>query len=153
MSPRNFQQILEEIHFLADCTRSDIYSLSNELAIAAARPAQHHWPVVERLLRYLCATSTHDILFRSTAHPEAVRTYVISARQASIRHPHSKNTLSSFSDADYVANISNRRYISSFIHLFNSVTISWAFQKQGIQNRSTCETEYVTATAAGQQTI
>ena len=93
-------------------------------------PREDHWAAVKRLLCYVKGTVDQRIVF-----PKIGR---------------SRLQLTVFSDVDMAGDIDGRWSTSSVLVFLVSAPISWLSLKQKVVALSTCETEYVAATAACQ---
>ncbi|XP_039021402.1 secreted RxLR effector protein 161-like [Hibiscus syriacus] len=84
-------------------------------------PCASHLLAVKRILRYLAVTLEYGLMFL----PSKAR-YVVSV----------------FVDADWGANVSDRRSISGFGVFLDNHLVAWSSKKQKIVSRSTMEAEY-----------
>ena len=142
-----FQQAVGYLRYIADCTRPDIHLVTNKLSCAMKTPTKRHWSILKRVARYLRATQSTGIHFPSRPD-SSLASFAISSKQA---HAHT-GPLKTYSDADHAGDANDCKSISGIVHLFNGAPISWSSAKQTINALSTCEAEYIAATAAVQQT-
>jgi hypothetical protein len=63
------------------------------------------------------------------------------------------NVLSAFCDADYAADIDDRKSRSDFVLMLNGGPIAWGSRKQGCTTSSTTEAEYVAAHLATNEVV
>jgi hypothetical protein len=95
-------------------------------------PATDHWAAVKHLLRYIAGTLHYGCKYkRSTGEP----------------------LLLGYSDADFAGDVDDRKSTSGMIFRFKGNTICWQSQKQKVVALSSCEAEYMGATAAACQGV
>ena len=133
-----YRKAVGELRWLADCTRPDIAFIVGKLAAAIATPTQRHWSILKQTARYLKGTDNLGLTYRTHANGPT----------SEINH----GLLTSYSDADFAADPTDRKSTSGAIHTLFGSTIQWYSAKQGITALSTCEAEYVAATTAVQTT-
>jgi hypothetical protein len=95
-------------------------------------PTSEHWSAVKHLLRYIAGTKNLGCCY---------------TRQDS------KAELVGFSDADMAGDIDDRKSTSGVLFFFGQCPVSWQSMKQKIVVLSSCEAEYVAATAAACQGV
>ena len=140
-----YQETLGELRYIADCTRPYITFFVNHISCAAHKPTKRHWAIMKNLLKYLKAAREEGIRFYPFSAVPSLTAFI---RDTNIpAHP-----LHSYADADFAGETLDRKSISGAVHLFNASPITWTSTKQKIQALSTCEAEYVSATAAVQTT-
>jgi len=121
-----YQALLGSINYIAGNTRPDISHAAGVLARALRSPTVRHWTAGLQVLRYLKGTSDQGIQYRQQQ----------------------KQTLVCYHDADFGADVDNRKSISGYVWLCGSGAVSWKSQQQKVAADSTTEAEYVAATAA-----
>ena len=112
-------------------TRPDIiYAVSN-VAKFCANPAKEHWVAVKRIMRYLVGTMYLGLVYE-------------------------KNELKScvgFSDADWAADLDDRKSTSGYIFHLSGAAISWRNKKQACVALSIAEAEYIALAGAAQEAV
>ena len=93
-------------------------------------PAKQHWTAAKRVLQYLKRTINHGIIYRSDARIPAPTAY---------------------SDADWGADINDRKSISGYVFIFAGGPIAWSSKKQTTVALSSMEAEYMALTHAAQE--
>jgi len=83
-------------------------------------PKLHHWQAVKHILRYLAGTTNYGLLLK---------------RQSS-------SSIIGFSDADWGADVDNRKSTTSYCIYIGSNLVSWSTHKQKSISRSSTEVEY-----------
>jgi hypothetical protein len=105
----------------------------NQVSQFFCRPTRAHWEAVKRILSYLKGTSSYGITFGSNGTNE--------------------RTLIAYSDADFAANVDDRRSTTGVLLILNGGPISWKSQRQSCVSLSTTESEYVAAAAAAKDVV
>jgi len=122
------------LQFAALGTRFDIsYAVSNA-AKFSNRPTAAHVSAVKRILKYIRGTVGHRITYGEG-------------------QPHNINHLTAYCDADYAADIDDRKSRSGFLLMLNGGPVAWGSRKQMCTANSTTESEYVVAALATQEVI
>ncbi|KAE8677467.1 Serine carboxypeptidase-like 40 [Hibiscus syriacus] len=110
------------------CATPMVLTPKPELAFSVGKGAQFmhaphasHLPAVKRIRRYLAGTLEYGLVFLSSKARYAV---------------------SAFADADWVANVSDRRSVSGFGVFLDNHLVAWSSKKQKTVSRSTMEAEY-----------
>jgi hypothetical protein len=120
--------------WLATQTRPDIAFPVGVLARFMQNPGDEHWRNLKRVLRYLRGTATVKLQ--------------LGGRTGADRNACS---LEAFCDADWAADLDNRRSTTGFVLLFNGSIVCWASKKQNTVALSTVEAEYMGISAAAQE--
>ena len=105
----------------------------NQVSQFSCRPTRAHWEADKRILSYLKGTSSYGITFGSNGTNE--------------------RTLIAYSDADFAANVDDRRSTTGVLLILNGGPISWKSQRQSCVSLSTTESEYVAAAAAAKDVV
>jgi hypothetical protein len=96
------------------------------------RLTEEHMKAVKRILRYLNGTLDYDLLYEKST--ETTR-------------------LAGHSDSDHAGDINNRKSTSGNLFYLGKCPVSWQSLKQRVVALSSCEAEYVAATAAATQAV
>ena len=97
----------------------------------SAMPGKSHVHALYRAFRYLRATAHHTLVFHGNGSGEVI----------------------GFVDADWAANINDRRSISGYVFMLSDGAISWSSKKQGSTALSSTEAEYIAAAHAAKEAI
>jgi hypothetical protein len=96
------------------------------------RPTEEHMKAVKRVLRYINGTLDYGLCYEKST--ETTR-------------------LAGYSDSDHAGDIDNRKSTSGNLFYLGKCSMSWQSLKQHVVALSSCETEYVAATAAATQVV
>lgn len=107
------------IMYLMVATRPDLAAAVGVLSQFAADPCPTHWQALKRVLRYLNATQTHELVFSRNG----------------------ASTIQGFSDADWAGDIESRRSTSGYVFVMKNGCISWRSKKQRTVALSSTEAE------------
>jgi len=125
-----YQQIIGSLLYLALRTRLDILAPVLILARFAQSPTAYCHRGGKRVLRYLRGTA--DFMLRYSA---------------------GSTELQAFVDADYAADITDRKSMSGFMVKLGEAVCIWGSKKQSATALSTCEAEYYALTLAAKEVI
>jgi len=125
-----YQQIIGSLLYLALRTRLDILAPVLILARFAQSPTAYCHRGAKRVLRYLRGTA--DFMLRYSA---------------------GSTELQAFVDADYAADITDRKSMSGFMVKLGEAVCIWGSKKQTATALSTCESEYYALTLAAKEVI
>ena len=128
-----YREAVGSLIYAVTCTRPDIAFAVNQVSQFSCRPTRAHWEAVKRILSYLKGTSSYGITFGSNGTNE--------------------RTLIAYSDADFAANVDDRRSTTGVLLILNGGPISWKSQRQSCVSLSTTESEYVAAAAAAKDVV
>lgn len=113
-------------------TRPDIAYAVGVVSRYMERPTVLHWNAAKRIFRYLKRTVNYGLVYTKES---------------------SNNILSDYSDNDLAGEIDDRRSTGGMIFYLNESVITWVSQKQHCVALSSCEAEFMAATAAACQGI
>ena len=110
-------------------TRPDIAFAVQHLSQYTSNPAQEHWTVVKRVLRYLKGTHDEGIVYKRAETAPRIEIYA---------------------DADF-ANRADAKSISGYACVMNGACLAWSSKKQSTVALSTTEAEYIALTHVAKQ--
>ena len=108
--------------------RPDIAFATNRLARSLAKPSKSDLTASKRLLRYLCGTRDFCLKLQ------------VQNRTCS--------TLTVFTDSDWAGDRPTRKSVSSWVIMLDGFLLSAGARTQSVVAQSSCEAEYIAATAA-----
>ena len=126
-----YQSAVGSLLYLSTRTRPDIAYAVGNVAIFSAKPTNHHWTAVKRILRYLNGTLNLGLLYSCDKEKE----------------------LTGYSDADWAGDINDRKSTSGYIFQIGGAAVSWRSKKQTCVALSTAESEYMALARAFQEAI
>lgn len=130
-----YRECIGCLQFASIGTRMDIsYAVSNA-AKFSSRPNATHVSAVKRILRYIRGTLDMHINTYGPVKPKDMHQLV------------------AYCDADYAADIDDRKSRSGFLLMLNSGPVAWGSRKQTCTAGSTTESEYISASLASQEVI
>jgi transposase InsO family protein len=113
-------------------TRPDIAYAITALSQFNSCYGRVHWEAVKRVMRYLKSTLDHGITYGGAR---------------------ASTTLSGYCDADWAANIDDRRSVTGYSFMIGGGAVSWQARKQPTVALSTVEAEYMATSLATQEAI
>lgn len=113
-------------------TRPDIAFSVGMVSRFMEKPTKKHMDAVKRILRYVKGTIQHGLVYTKNS---------------------GNNVLTGFSDSDLGGQLDDRRSTAGVVFYLNESIITWVSQKQKCVALSSCETEFMAATAAACQAI
>lgn len=116
--------------YAAVATRPDIAFAVQHLAQFTSRPSQAHWRAVKHVLRYIKGYTRVGIILEG---PDL--------------------SLIRYSDADWAANLADRRSVSGYLFKLGDGSISWSSKKQATVALSTMEAEYIAIAHAAKEAL
>ncbi|THH19984.1 hypothetical protein EUX98_g8666 [Antrodiella citrinella] len=125
-----YANAIGSLMYAAVSTRPDISYAVQTLSQFTSNFDQSHINAVKHVFRYLKATPTLGITFRT-----------------------SDVTLSGYSDADWGQDLTNRRSISGYFFMIGRSPISWSSKKQSTVALSSMEAEYLALSHATKESI
>ncbi|XP_033224575.1 secreted RxLR effector protein 161-like [Belonocnema kinseyi] len=130
MSQIPYRNLTGSLMYLPTSTRPDIAYAVSALSQFNENPGEEHWKAAKRVLRYLKKTEKMEIVFSETGEK-----------------------LIGFSDADWGANIDDRRSYTGYLFKWAGGAISWSSRKQRTVAMSSAEAEYMALSEAAKETI
>ena len=128
--PRLFREIVGSLIYLMMCTRPDICYVVSILSQFMAKPTVAHLNLAKFVLKYLKGTMEYGLIYR----------------------PCEKLDIIGYTDASWASGI-DRKSISGYCYKMSKAgaLISWKSKKQPVVSLSTCESEYIAASYAIQE--
>lgn len=126
VDPTMFRSLIGGLRYLVH-TRPDISFVVGSISRFMEKPTQLHLNAVKRVLRYVRGTLEYGLRY---------------ARGSG------NHMLTGFSDSDYASSCGDRRSTSGMAFYLSENLITWISQKQRCVALSTCEAEFMAATAA-----
>jgi hypothetical protein len=125
-----YRQIVGALLYLVSGTRPDIAFSVNQVCRFMQDPGKPHWEAVKRILRYLQGTKDVGIRLGGISKP-----------------------LTGFSDADWAANVDNRRSCTGYVFYLNNGPVSWLSKLQRTVAQSSTESEYMALATASNEAV
>ncbi len=126
-----FRQLIGSLLYHASCTRPDINYSVISLSQFARNPAERHWKAANHILRYLKGTLTKGLMYRKTGKKPPLM----------------------YSDADWGADLNDRRSFSGYTTILAGAATSWSTRKQTNVALSTMEAKLVALAEAVQEEL
>lgn len=126
-----FKSLVGGLRYLVN-TRPDIAYQVGIISRYMERPTTLHLSAAKRVLRYIKGTIQFGLVYTSSS---------------------GNNFITGFSDNDMGGSIDDRRSTGGMAYYLNESLISWVSQKQRCVALSSCEAEFMAATAASCQGI
>jgi transposase InsO family protein len=127
----DYRSAIGSLMYAAVGTRPDISFAVQTLSQFMSNPGPAHWTAVKRVFRYLNGTRDFGIIYRKGGEVEPF----------------------AYSDADWGANVNDRKSISGYIFQMAGAPISWQSKKQPTVALSSMEAEYMAESLATRQII
>ena len=125
-----FAIAIGSLMYAAVATRPDIAFAVQHLSQFTARPSSEHWTAVKHVMRYIKGNARLGITLGGT-----------------------DISLIGYSDADWAANLADRRSVSGYTFQLAQGTISWSSKKQPTVALSTMEAEYIALAHAAKEAL
>ena len=116
-----YAQIIENLIYLTNCTKSNITYAVNRLSRYTQCPNQDHQTIVRRVLKYLRGTINYNMCY--SGFP---------------------SVLEGFNDANQIFDSSEMKSTSGYVFTLEGGTVSWKFAKQTCITRSAIKIEFIT---------
>ena len=117
--------------YLATCTRPDLSATVSELRRFSQNPGAAHWEGVKRVLRYLSGTIGEGLLYKRGAQVEVW----------------------GYSDSGHAGSKETSRGRGGHVFLSAGAAISWRSSMMKSVTHSSCESEYVGLSEAGNEVV
>jgi hypothetical protein len=127
-----YRSIIGSLRYLVN-TRPDIAYSVGVLSRSMEAPLEKHWTAVKRVLRYLAGTICYGCKY--------------------IKGSRLNLNLTGYSDSDHAGDQGDRKSTIGVVFFLGQNLIIWVSQKQKVVALSSCEAEYIAATAAACQGV
>lgn len=131
VDPTEFKSMIGGLRYLVH-TRPDLAYSVGILSRFMDRPTQLHQGAVKRILRYVKGTIDFGLVYS---------------------HDSDNEVLIGYSDSDLAGNVEDRKSTGGMVFYLNKSLITWTSQKQKCVALSSCEAEFMAATAAACQAV
>ncbi|KAJ3474091.1 hypothetical protein NLI96_g12656 [Meripilus lineatus] len=128
-----YQRAVGSLMYTMLGTRPDLAYAVGVLSQHSASPGTEHWAALQRVYKYLRGLSFLKLTFRGNKT--------------------SSLTPLGYVDADWAADINNRRSITGFVYLLADGAICWSSKKQHSTALSSTEVEYMAACNATKEAL
>lgn len=129
MSGVPYQEVVGSILYLAQCTRPDIAFAVGMVSKFNNQHGPAHWTAVKRILKYLKGTREFKMEFSAAGNREVI----------------------GFSDADWGADVDDRKSCTGYVFTMQGGAISWLSKKQQTVALSSTEAEYMAVSTKCQE--
>lgn len=126
-----YRSLIGGLRYLVN-TRPDIAYSVGVASRYMEKPTTMHLNLAKRILRYVRGTLQYGLVYNSSS---------------------GNNVISGFSDSDLGGMIDDRKSTGGVVYYLNDSIVSWVSQKQRVVALSSCEAEFMAATAAACQGI
>ncbi|XP_074328152.1 secreted RxLR effector protein 161-like [Apium graveolens] len=131
VDPTEFKSMIGGLRYLVH-TRPNISHAVGIVSRFMERPTYMHLNASKRILRYVKGTLSFGLVYSKNS---------------------GNNMLTGYSDSDLAGNIDDRKSTGGMCYYLNDNLITWVSQKQKCVALSSCEAEFIAATAAACQGI
>ncbi|XP_059222004.1 uncharacterized protein LOC131996385 [Stomoxys calcitrans] len=131
MSKVPYMQAIGYLLYAAHLSRPDISYEVNILSRFSTNSGRAHWEAVKHVMRYLKGTATVGLEYKFDVESSVV----------------------GYCDADWAGNIDDRQSTTGYIFMCQSAAISWSTKKQKTVAPSSTEAEFMSLTAAIQESV
>ena len=131
VNPSRFRSLIGSLRYLLN-TRPDLTYSVNYLSRYMSNPSSKHMNAAKRVLRYIKGTSSFGLRYERGMK---------------------KHSIQGFSDSDFAGDSYDRKSTCRQVFFIGNSAITWNTVKQGVVVLSSCEAEYISASAASCQGI
>ena len=131
VNPTEFKSLVGGLRYLVH-TRPDLAYSVGIVSRFMERPTLMHLNAAKRILRYVKGTMNYGLVYTKDSR---------------------NNMISGYSDSDLGGNLDDRKSTGGMVYYLNESVISWVSQKQKCVALSSCEAEFMAATAAACQGV
>ena len=126
-----YRSAIGSLMYLATCTRPDLSASVSELSKFSQNPGIAHWEGVKRVLRYVNGTAGEGLLYKRGA-------------QVGVW---------GYSDAGHAGDRETSRGRNGYVFMSAGAAVSWRSSMMKVVTHSSCESEYVGLSEAGNEAI
>lgn len=126
-----YQELIGSLLFAARITRPDIMFAVNFLSKFNTCPGKDQWTAAKRILRYLKGSIDKKLMYSRDNQPDI--------------------EIVGYCDADFAADVEDRKSISGFVYMMSGGAVTWNSRKQQTVALSTTESEYMSISCAVQE--
>ena len=126
-----YRSAIGSLMYLATCTRPDLAASVSELSKFSQDPGMTHWEGVKRVLRYVKGTVGEGLLYKRGAQV----------------------AVWGYSDAGHAGDKETSKGRCGYVFLSAGAAVSWRSSMMKIVTHSSCESEYVGLSEAGNEAI
>jgi hypothetical protein len=126
-----YRSVIGSLRYLVN-TRPDIAHSVGYASRFMEKPSSHHWAAVKQILRYIQGSLSYGCCYKKGS---------------------GEATLVGFSDSDHAGDQDDRKSTSGVAFFLSNNIITWSSQKQKAVALSSCEAEYIAASAAACQGV
>jgi hypothetical protein len=137
-----YREAVGALWYIARATRFDIFRATQELAHHVANPAPEHWTAVERLFQYLQKTAARPLVFRPQSFADR-KLYAPNLDARVVGH----------SDSDWAGCQDTSKSRTGWVVHFGGCLVAWRAVVQSTIAQSSCEAEYVAASALANELV
>nr|GFA40581.1 ribonuclease H-like domain, reverse transcriptase, RNA-dependent DNA polymerase [Tanacetum cinerariifolium] len=130
VNPTEYRSLIGCLRYLLH-TRPDLSYSIGFLGRYMQEPQEQHMKAIRQVLRYVKGTKNHGITYKHNGG----------------------NKIPEYSDSSYGVNTQEGKGTTSIIFYYGESQISWSTQKQATVALSSCESEFIVATAAATQAL
>ena len=124
VDPTLYRSLVGSLRYMT-CTRLDILYAVGLVSRFMEEPKSMHWKAAKRILRYIRGTITDGLFYSHLNNFELV----------------------GYSDSNWAVDMDDRKSTFRFAFFMENAVFSWMSKKQPIVTLSTCEAEYIAASA------
>ena len=126
-----YRSAIGSLMYLSTCTRPDISAAVSELSKFSQNPGLAHWEGVKRVMRYVSGTVSDGLLYKRGAQVEVW----------------------GYSDSSHASEKETSRGRAGYIFMSAGAAISWRSSMMKVVTHSSCESEYVGLSEAGNEAL
>ena len=126
-----YRSAIGSLMYLATCTRPDLAAAMSELSKFSQNPGVAHWEGVKRVLRYVSGTVGDGLLYKRGAQVEVW----------------------GYSVAGHGGDQETSKGRSGYVFMSAGAAISWRSSMMKLVTHSSCESEYVGLSEAGNEAV
>ena len=126
-----YRSVIGSLMYLATCTRPDLAAAVSEFSKFSQNLGITHWEGVKRVLRYVSSIVGDGLLYKRGAQIEVW----------------------GYSDAGHAGDHETSKVRSGYVFMSAGAAISWGSSMMKLVTHSSCESEYVGLSEAGNEAV